>query len=93
MTERTIKVKNSTGLHARPAAQFVKTASQFQSIVELIKEDIVVNGKSILGVLSLAAERGSTLILRITGADEENAADSLFELLTRILDNEIINNE
>jgi len=93
MTEQTIKITNSTGLHARPAAQFVKVASQFQSSVELIKDEIVVNGKSILGVLSLAAERGSTLVLRITGEDEQKAAESLYKLLLKILNDEEENNK
>jgi phosphocarrier protein len=93
MTEQTIKITNSTGLHARPAAQFVKVASQFQSSVELIKDEIVVNGKSILGVLSLTAERGSTLVLRITGEDEQKAAESLYKLLLKILNDEEENNK
>ena len=93
MTEQTIEITNSTGLHARPAAQFVKIASQFQSSVELIKDEIVVNGKSILGVLSLTAERGSTLVLRITGEDEQKAAESLYKLLLKILNDEEENNK
>jgi phosphocarrier protein len=93
MTEQTIEITNSTGLHARPAAQFVKVASQFQSSVELIKDEIVVNGKSILGVLSLTAERGSTLVLRITGEDEQKAVESLYKLLLKILNDEEENNK
>jgi phosphocarrier protein len=69
------------GLHARPAARFVKLANGFVSDIELTKGDMTVDGKSIMGVMMLAAECGSTLTLRVRGRDEEAAAASLAEFL------------
>jgi phosphocarrier protein len=80
--ERTVKVMNSLGLHARPAAQLVRLASTFQSQIELVKDDMVVNAKSIMGVMMLAAECGSTVQLRASGDDAEQALAALEKLVT-----------
>lgn len=80
MIERKIKIKNKLGLHARPAAVFVKTASKFKSDISLIKDGQQVNGKSIMGVLMLAAEKGSEVTLRIDGEDEIAAMETLLQL-------------
>ena len=82
MIERTVKVVNSLGLHARPAAQLVRLASTFQSQIELVKDDMVVNAKSIMGVMMLAAECGSTVQLRASGDDAEQALAALEKLVT-----------
>ena len=77
------KIVNKLGLHTRPAAKFVKAALLFQSDVTLAKDDIVANGKSIMGILMLAAEKGSTVTLTVTGPDEAQA----FETLKKIIQN------
>lgn len=79
--EREAKVINSLGLHARPAAQLVKLASTFTSEVELVKEGVPVNGKSIMGVMMLAAECGSTITIRAKGADAETAMAAIVDLI------------
>ena len=79
--EREATVINSLGLHARPAAQLVKLASTFVSDVELVKEGVPVNGKSIMGVMMLAAECGSTITVRATGVDAELAMAAIVDLI------------
>jgi phosphocarrier protein HPr len=79
--ERKVKILNSLGLHARPSAQFVQIASQFKSDVYLSKNDREVNGKSIMGVMTLAAEMGSLLTIKIDGHDEKNAMEALVNLI------------
>ncbi len=81
MTEASATIVNPLGLHARPAAQLVKLASTFTSEVELIKDGVPVNGKSIMGVMILAAECGSTIVIRARGEDEETAVAALVELV------------
>jgi phosphocarrier protein HPr len=81
MISEKIIIKNEVGLHARPAAQFVKAAEHYKSHVRLCKEDIWVNGKSILGILTLAAEHKSELILEVTGPDEQAAFNELKGIL------------
>lgn len=81
MTERAVTIVNPLGLHARPAAQFVRIASSFQSHVELEKDGLVINGKSIMGVMMLAAEQGATLRIRAEGPDAETAVDALARLV------------
>lgn len=79
--ERTIEIVNSLGLHARPAAQFVRLAAGFASDIELARDDMAVNGKSIMGVMMLAAECGSNVVVRATGTDEDAAVAALEELI------------
>ena len=81
MVERTVTIVNKNGLHARPAAEIVKTAAKFRSDITLIRDDLEVNGKSIMGVMMLAAEFGATLILRADGPDEQPALAALAELI------------
>jgi phosphocarrier protein len=64
MPERTVQIVNRNGLHARPAAEIVKLASKFQAEITIVKDDLDVNGKSIMGVMMLAAEHGSSITLR-----------------------------
>ena len=81
MIERETMVVNPLGLHARPAAQLVKLASTFQSEIELVKDGMPVNGKSIMGVMMLAAENGSSIMVRAQGADEAAAVAALSALI------------
>ena len=81
MIERAVVLANRHGLHARPAAEFVKLASRFESDVKLTKDDLTIDGKSIMGVMMLAAECGSTITLTVEGRDEEEAAASLIAFL------------
>ncbi|MDX2183637.1 MAG: HPr family phosphocarrier protein [Gemmatimonadaceae bacterium] len=75
--ERIIVVKNRAGIHARPAAELVKTAARFASEITIARDDVEVNGKSIMGVMMLAAEQGAELILRARGPDADAALDAL----------------
>ena len=81
MIEREVQIVNKLGLHARPAAEIVKTAAKFQSNITLIRDDLEVNGKSIMGVMMLAAEFGSTITLRADGPDEAEAIEALAALV------------
>jgi len=76
-----VKILNSMGVHARPAAQFVKIASRFKSDVYISKNNREVNGKSIMGVMMLAAEMGSELMLKVDGKDQNRAMEALVELV------------
>lgn len=79
--ERTVTIVNRNGLHARPAAEIVKTAARFKSDIVLVRDDLEVNGKSIMGVMMLAAEFGSSLTLRAKGPDAEQALDAIAKLV------------
>ena len=79
--ERSVVVRNRHGLHARPASEFVKLASEFSAEVTVRKDDLEVNGKSIMGVLMLAAEPGAELTLSAEGDDADEAVDALAEFL------------
>ena len=81
MIERKVQIVNKLGLHARAAAGFVRTASDFRSKVDIQKDGQEVDGKSILGVLMLAASRGTQLTIRTAGADEQEAMDALTKLV------------
>jgi phosphocarrier protein HPr len=81
MIERTVTIANKNGLHARPAAEIVKTAAKFKAEITLVRDDLEVNGKSIMGVMMLAAEYGSSLVLRADGADAEKAVAALATLI------------
>jgi len=80
MLERTFEIQNRLGIHARPAAQIVKTTSSFRSKITIFKDDTKVNGKSIMGVMMLAAAKGSHLTVRADGEDEEEALEALAAL-------------
>ena len=77
---RSVKVNNPNGMHARPAEVFVKTALKYQAKIEVIKDAQRVDGKSILNILTLAAEQGTELRLEATGPDAQAALDALAEL-------------
>jgi phosphocarrier protein HPr len=86
MVEREVTIRNRTGLHTRPAATLVKTAARFQADFFIQKDAFEINGKSIIGVMTLAAEQGSTLRLRFDGPDEEQAAAAVVDLFERGFD-------
>ena len=86
MTERNIEIKNKLGLHARAAAKLVHTSARFKSDIKIRKGDEEVDGKSILGILLLAAGRGSTITVRANGDDENEALDAIQELIDRKFD-------
>jgi phosphocarrier protein HPr len=81
MISRTARIVNKLGLHARPSAMLVTTASKYESEVFFTKNGLRVNGKSILGVMMLAAEMGSELLIEVTGSDEEKAITELLEVI------------
>lgn len=81
MVEREIKIVNRLGLHARPSAQLVQTASRFKSEVSITRDDLTINGKSIMGVMMLAAENGVVLKFRTEGPDELELMNALEEVI------------
>jgi len=80
MPERTVQIVNKAGLHARPAAEIVKLATRYQSDITVVRDELEVNGKSIMGVMMLAAECGSRLQLKAEGPDADEALDALTTL-------------
>ena len=83
MVERTVQIANRNGLHARPAAEIVKAAAKFKSDITIVRDDLEVNGKSIMGVMMLAAECGATITLRASGPDDEAAVGAIADLIAR----------
>jgi phosphocarrier protein HPr len=79
--ERVVVIQNKYGLHARPAAEFVKKAHQFTADVWVRKDELEVSGKSIMGMMMLAAERGAEIVIRAAGDDAEQAVDTLSALV------------
>jgi phosphotransferase system HPr (HPr) family protein len=78
---RTVVVNNPQGLHARPADLFVRLAKQFQAKIEIIKDNARVDGKSILNLMTLAAEQGTQLVIEAEGPDADQAIDELAALV------------
>ncbi len=83
MKEVKVVIVNTLGLHARPAALFVKTAEKFKSKITVEKDGMIVNGKSIMSLLMLTAGPGTTLIIRANGPDEEKAVKELEKLVKK----------
>jgi phosphocarrier protein HPr len=81
MIEREVTIVNQLGMHARPAARVVRTASAFHAEVEIVRDGMAVNAKSIMGVMMLAAECGCSVVLRANGVDEAEALDALANLV------------
>ena len=81
MIQEELQIVNRHGLHARPAAQFVKIAGRFSSEIKVIKDGLEVNGKSIMGIMMLAAEPGSLITIVVAGEDEQEAFNALRELI------------
>lgn len=81
VVERSAPIVNRLGLHARPAAEFVKIANRFKAHIVVKKDELEVNGKSIMGMMMLAAECGSALVIRADGDDAEQAVEALLALV------------
>ena len=81
MVEKDVIISNKLGIHARPAALFVKTAAKFSSSVIVIKNGQSINGKSIMSVMALAAEPGSEITIQTDGDDEQDALNQLVKLI------------
>jgi phosphocarrier protein len=81
MTSRNVPVVNQLGMHARAAAKFVHLAARFQSHITVARESREMDGKSIMGLLLLAAARGSMVTIRADGVDEQEAIDALSDLV------------
>lgn len=81
MIEKKAKIINKLGLHARAAAKFVKIANRFESSVKVEKDGVVVDGKSILGILTLAAVQGTKIKLSVSGKDEQATLKALVNLI------------
>lgn len=86
MISKEVLLTNKTGLHARPAALFVKEATKYSSDIQIIKDDKTYNGKSIMGILSMGAANGDTIRIQVDGVDGEIAINNLIELLNSIVD-------
>jgi len=86
MIKKTIKVINKLGMHARPATMIVKAAAKYRSEFKIRKDDMEINGKSIMGVMTLAAECGSTLELIADGVDEEYLIEEIAGLFSSKFD-------
>lgn len=81
MTSRTVTVSNALGLHARAAARFVHLASRFESHIRVGRGAKIMDGKSIMGILLLAAARGTAIMISADGTDEAAAVDALVQLV------------
>ena len=88
MTSRTVTVVNVLGMHARAAARFVRLASSFVSQVRVNRDNRVIDGKSIMGLLLLAAARGAAITISVDGPDETVAIDALCALVERGFDDD-----
>lgn len=86
MLDKTVAIRNKLGLHARAAVKFVNLANRFGASVKIVKAGDEIDGKSILGILTLAATQGTTIRLVITGKDEEAAMAALTELIANRFD-------
>jgi phosphocarrier protein HPr len=81
MTRKTVRVVNRLGLHARPSAMVVTAASKFESEVFVTKDHLRVNGKSIMGVMMLAAEQGTEIVIEAEGSDEAAAVEAIAKVI------------
>lgn len=82
MTQQTVTIVNKLGMHARPSAMFVTEATRYEAEVYVSKDGTKVNGKSIMGVMMLAAEKGAELLLEVNGPDEEAALAALIKVIS-----------
>jgi len=86
MIEKSVKILNKAGLHTRPAATVVKMAAKYKCDFFISRDGMSINGKSIIGVMTLAAEEGAELILNFNGEDEEQAANEILDYFKRGFD-------
>ena len=88
MVEKILTVKNRAGIHARPATLIAQLANKFTSEITLEKDSIVINAKSIMGVITMAAGYNTTLTLKVEGSDESEAASAIEDLFEKKFDDE-----
>ncbi len=88
IVKRKFKIKNTQGLHARPASIFVKIANKYEAEVTVKKGSEIVSGKSIMGLMTLAANHGSTIEIQANGPDAQNAVEELEKFLATDIDDE-----
>ncbi len=88
MIQEKIKIKNKLGIHARPATLLAQEAGKFKSEIFIAKDGIEVNAKSIMGIMMIAAEQGSVLILTVKGDDENEAAKAIKNIFNKIFEEE-----
>jgi phosphocarrier protein len=81
MLDKTVTIRNKLGLHARAAVKFVNLSNRFSSSIKIVKDGDEIDGKSILGILTLAATQGTSIRLLVSGQDEEAALAALVELI------------
>ena len=86
MIQREVSIRNRAGLHTRPAASLVKLAAKFKAEFFIEKDGMEINGKSIIGVMTLAAEQGSKMLVRFSGEDEVEACNAIVDLFARGFD-------
>jgi phosphocarrier protein HPr len=86
MIENEVLIRNKLGLHARAAVKFVNLANRYGAAVKVIKDNTEIDGKSILGILTLAATQGSSVLLWVSGKDEEEAMTALTALIKNKFD-------
>lgn len=86
MIQQEVTIRNKAGLHTRPAAAIVKLAAKFKADFYIEKDNVEINGKSIIGVMTLAAEQGSKLLLKFDGPDEAEASKAMIDLFERGFD-------
>jgi phosphocarrier protein len=88
MALREFTIKNRLGIHARPAAKLAKTANEFESTIRVMKDGLEVNGKSIMGIMMLAAAQGNVIQVEAEGPDEKDAMRALADLIENKFDEE-----
>ncbi len=88
MIQEKVKIKNKLGIHARPATLLAQEAGKYKSDIFISKDGIEVNAKSIMGIMMIAAEQGSTLSISISGCDEKEAAQALKNIFKKIFEEE-----
>jgi phosphocarrier protein HPr len=84
MQTKTLTIQNPQGLHARPATAFVQKASSFSADINIIKGGKKINGKSIMGLMTLAAKQGDEITLEVDGSDEQEAIKELSQILEMV---------
>jgi phosphocarrier protein len=86
MVQQVVTIRNRAGMHTRPAAALVKLAAKYKADFFIEKDEFEINGKSIIGVMTLAAEQGSTMLLKLDGEDEQEALKDIVALVERGFD-------
>ncbi|MDD5021139.1 MAG: HPr family phosphocarrier protein [Endomicrobiaceae bacterium] len=89
MTEKKLKVINQLGLHARPASLIVQSAMKFHSTITIVKDEYTIDAKSIMGLMMLAASRGTELLFQVDGVDEQEALNKMEEIFNNGFGEEI----